>query len=219
MSNKDLQKAYDSVAEHFSLTRQKALQAELIYFKRYLTDGQQVLDLGCGTGRMIRVLKDFEIDLTAVDISAEQLNYARKEETGKIKKINFIQDDILNLDFPSNSFDLIFCIATFHHLKNKKARLELLEKMKTWLKPKGYLLMTNWNLNQKAYSKYRNIWKGAGNFMVPYKDNDGQVLANRFYHSFKIKELNQLLKKVGFQNEKLEFSENKNNLISASRKI
>ena len=60
--NNDIKNAYDQVADHFNLTRKRALPSQLIDFKQYLANGQQVLDLGCGSGRIIRILKDFEID-------------------------------------------------------------------------------------------------------------------------------------------------------------
>ena len=215
--NKDIKQAYDQVADHFNLTRKRALPSQLIEFKQYLADGQRVLDLGCGSGRIIRILKDFELDCIFTDISEKQFNYARKEERGKIRSAEFLVEDMLNLSFSEDSFDIIFCVATFHHLKNKKIRLEFLKKVSTWLKPGGYLLMTNWNLWQKKYLPHRNIWKGSGNFMIPYKDNDGQLLAKRFYHSFKIPELRKLLERAGFQNEKLELSESGNDLVSVCR--
>ena len=219
MNNKDIKQAYDAVADHFSLTRKKYLQVELLEFSKYFQDSQSVLDLGCGSGRMIRILKNFELDCVFVDISEKQLNYAKKEQRGKIKRAEFIVGDILNLDFQRNSFDVILCIATFHHLKNSKQRKKFLKNIYSWLKPGGYLLMTNWNLWQKKYLKYRNIFKGQGNFMVPYKNNDGQILAKRFYHSFKAPELKKLLLQTDFKIEKLELSESGNDLVSVSRKM
>ena len=221
MNNKDIKQAYDTVADHFSLTRKKYLQVELLEFSKYFQDSQSVLDLGCGSGRMIRILKNFELDCVFVDISEKQLNYAKKEQRGKIKRAEFIVGDILNLDFQRNSFDVILCIATFHHLKNLKQRKEFLKNIYSWLKPGGYLLMTNWNLIQKRYLKYIfNFRKKAWNdFLIPYKNNDGQNMANRFYHGFTIKELDKLLIQSGFQNEKLELSENGNNIVSISRKM
>lgn len=219
MSNSDIRQTYDAVADHFNLTRQKALPSQLIQFKQYLADGQQVLDVGCGSGRMIRILKDFKVDCIFSDISEKQLNYARKEERGKIRKVEFKIEDMLNLHFSENSFDIVLCVATFHHLRNRKERIKFLNKVYFWLKPNGYLLMTNWNLWQKNYLQYRNIWKGLRNFMIPYKDNNGKVLANRFYHGFKIPELKSLLGKTNFKNEKLELSESGNDIVSVSRKL
>jgi len=218
MSNENIKQAYDQVADHFNLTRKRALPSQLIEFKQYLADGQRILDLGCGSGRIIRILKDFTIDCIFTDISEKQLNYARKEEQGKIKSAEFIVQDLKDSLFSENSFDLIFCVATFHHSKTKKDRIKFLENVYSWLKPGGYLLMTNWNLWQEKYLKYHNIFKGQGNFMIPYKNNDGRVLAKRFYHSFKAPELKKLLLQTNFKVEKLELSESGNDLVSVCRK-
>jgi tRNA (uracil-5-)-methyltransferase TRM9 len=218
--NKDIKQVYDTVAEHFSLTRKRALSSQLIDFKQYLADGQQVLDLGCGSGRMIRILKDFEVDCVLTDISEKQLNYARKEDLGKIRTTKFIAQDMTDSSFSENSFDIIFCIATFHHLKTKKDRIKFLKNVYSWLKPGGYFLMTNWNLMQKRYLKYIfNFQKRSWNdFMIPYKNNQGENLANRYYHSFTYQELKKMLIKAGFQIEKLELSENGNDRVSVCRK-
>jgi len=218
MNNQDIKQSYDAMAKHFHLTRKKHLQAELLEFSKYFQDGQSVLDLGCGGGRMIRVLRNFELDCIFIDISEQQVNYAKKEDRGKIKKAEFIVEDVLNSNFQQNSFDVILCIATFHHIKTKKQRIKFLKNIRFWLKPNGYLLMTNWNLWQKKYLKYRNIFKGWKSFIVPYKNNQGKILANRFYHGFTIQELAKLLKQVSFENEKLELSESRNNIVSISRK-
>jgi len=220
MDNKDIKQVYDQVADHFNLTRKRALPSQLIEFKQYLTNGQQVLDLGCGSGRIIRILKDFEIDCVFTDISEKQLNYARKEELGKIKSAKFIVQDMMDSSFPENKFDAIFCIATFHHLKTRKNRVKFLKNVYFWLKPGGYFLMTNWNLMQKRYFKYifnfkKRSWNG---FMIPYKDNQGNNMANRYYHSFTHQELKKLLLKAGFKIEKLELSENGNDRVSVCKK-
>jgi tRNA (uracil-5-)-methyltransferase TRM9 len=218
--NKDIKNAYDQVADHFNLTRKRALPSQLIDFKQYLANGQQVLDLGCGSGRIIRILKDFKIDCVFTDISEKQLNYARKEERGKIKNAEFIVQDVLDSSFPENKFDVIFCVATFHHLKTRKARIQFLKNVYSWLKPEGYFLMTNWNLMQKRYLKYIfNSKKRSWNdFIIPYKDNRGNNMADRYYHSFTHQELNKLLVKVGFKIEKLELSENGNDRVSVCKK-
>ncbi|MDD3284773.1 MAG: methyltransferase domain-containing protein [Patescibacteria group bacterium] len=220
MTNNDIKNSYDSIAPHFNLTRKKLLQPELFDFKQYLQDGQSVLDIGCGSGRMLRILKDFEISYCGLDISLNQINYAKNEDLGKIKKTDFITKDILNANFEDNSFDIILCIATFHHIKTKKERISLLKDMYKWLKPGGYLLMTNWNLFQRIYIKYiLNFQKYSWNdFLVPYRDSNGKLLTNRFYHSFTNAELKGLILKTGFNLEKIEFSSNKNNIISVCRK-
>ena len=218
--NNDIKNAYDQVADHFNLTRKRALPSQLIDFKQYLANGQHVLDLGCGSGRIIRILKDFEIDCIFTDISEKQLNYARKEERGKIKNAEFIVQDVLDSSFSENKFDVIFCIATFHHLKTKKDRVKFLKNVYSWLKPGSYFLMTNWNLMQKRYLKYIfNSKKQSWNdFLIPYKDNQGNNMADRYYHSFTHWELKKLLLKAGFKIERLELSENGNDRVSVCKK-
>ncbi len=50
-------------------------------------------------------------------------------------------------------YDVIFFIASFHHLSTIEQREQCLKKIKSMLKKDGIICMTNWNLFQKKYRK------------------------------------------------------------------
>lgn len=216
--------SYNQFASEFSASRQN-LWPELLEFKKYLKDGIKVLDLGCGNGRLVSLLKDYKIDYVGSDISESLLNYAKKQEKGKINEFRFVESDMMKLDFPKESFDIIFMIASFHHLENKKQRLELLQNMNFWLKKDGILVMTNWNLwekhNFKKYFKCLfdfSMSKTFRDFIIPFKNNRGESLGKRFYHSFTKSEIEKLIKKTGFNIIDNKYSDKKKNLITIVHK-
>jgi len=147
----DLQNVYDSIAKDFSKTRHIPWE-ELSVFIPYLPDGGKILDLGCGNGRLLKVIQSAgkKYEYLGVDFSDKLLEQARQLFPDE----HFEQADMARLNFPENSFDVICLIASFHHLDNKKEREDLLNNIYRWLKPGGVLFMTNWNLLQPKYFKY-----------------------------------------------------------------
>jgi len=63
--------------------------------------------------------------------------------------------DLKNLK--SKKFDVIFFIASFHHLDSFEKRKKVLSETKKLLKEDGIIFMTNWNLqgsfNREKYKK------------------------------------------------------------------
>ena len=159
-----------------------------------------MLDLGCGNGRLIKVLEDSQMpyDYTGLDFSEELIQTAKK----KYPKHKFEVADMREVDYPEASFDFIFLVASFHHLKSKTERQVMLDNIHYWLKPNGYLFMTNWNLFQKKYRQYffKNIFdkKSWNDVFVPYTLPNGREKHWRYYHSFTTSELTGLLKSANF---------------------
>ncbi|HNV97285.1 MAG TPA: class I SAM-dependent methyltransferase [bacterium] len=215
---------YNNFSSEFNATRQN-MWPEFSDFEKFLKNGQRILDLGCGNARIINLLKNYEIEYIGCDISGSLLNYAKKQELGKITHADFVEGNMLKLHFKESSFDIIFLIASFHHLRTKKQRTELLKKMRDWIKPDGIIIMTNWNLWNdiyfKKYFKYLfdlSYKKTLKDFIVPFKDSTGRSLGKRFYHAFTLKEIEKLVKNTGLESIKNELSQDKRNILTYLKK-
>jgi ubiquinone/menaquinone biosynthesis C-methylase UbiE len=187
--------AYNKIAEFFSNTR-KYLWDDLKPLVKYTKNGDKVLDIGCGNGRLYQLFSDLSIDYTGMDNSEGQLGMARKN----YPEAKFVLGEMTKLPFADSFFDVIYCIATFHHLPDEELRLQALNEMKRVLKPGGHILMTNWNLYSESAQK--TVKKGkwsqeAGEFMVPWYSSEGKILGQRYYHGFTLEELTDLFKKTG----------------------
>lgn len=201
---------YNKISSHFDITR-KYPWKEFADFKEYIKKENNILDLGCGNGRLIDFLKDFDIKYTGTDISDKLVEVAKEN----YPKNNFIIGDFLKLPFGKETFDTVFSIASFHHIPSTELRLESLEEIKRVLKKDGYLLITVWNLlDQEKYSEYIKKEEDeydVGDSLIPWKNENGKVIADRYYHAFTIEESEELFKKAGF--EIIESKKSKYNLL------
>jgi len=136
----DNRKTYDEIAGDFSRTRADIWQ-EFDIFSEYIKDGDKILDLGCGNGRLINLFKYKKINYLGVDNSKKLLEFARL----KYPNYEFLLFDGLKIPAKANQFDTVFCIAVFHHIPSKHLRLDFLEEIKRVLKPGGRVILTVWS--------------------------------------------------------------------------
>lgn len=83
-------------------------------FVESLSPGR-VLDIGCGTGYLTRLLGG---SVVAVDQSEEMLELARR----RVPRAEFLRVDVPPLPFADGSFDLAFSGSVYSHLDTDEAR-------------------------------------------------------------------------------------------------
>jgi ubiquinone/menaquinone biosynthesis C-methylase UbiE len=89
--------------------------------------GSTVLDLGCGTGYLTKVLSERvgpEGKVVAVDPDGERLKIARENHSAS--NIEYIQAD--DKTFPPGQYDLIFCNIVIHWISDKESLLKRVYK-------------------------------------------------------------------------------------------
>lgn len=199
--------SYNIIANEFSDTRQYAWE-EFKSFKPYLFEGAEIVDLGCGNGRLIKFLDQYflgqKYNYLGIDNSTALLKHAAKNHPEKV----FLPGDQLSIPLSENQADLLFNIAAFHHIPSANLRLESLYEISRVLKPNGLLIMTVWNLWQMKYWK-ANLWAwlrslvtfgdfAPNDLFIPWKNPSGKMASSRYYHSFLPSELENLVTKAGF---------------------
>ncbi len=218
---KDNKITWDKIAKEFDLTR-KINWPELKNLRGYAKSHDKVLDLGCGNGRLIELLKDRKIDYTGIDNSKELIGLAKEKHLNQ----KFLVGDALNLPFKDNSFDLIYSIAVLHHIPSKKLRIKFLKEAQRVLKKDGRIVLTVWNLWQRKYirlivkySLLKLIDKSKldfGDLYIPWQNK-----YQRYHHAFRKKELANLFKKAGFKIEKVKYlkrGSKKTNILIIAKK-
>ncbi|MFA7653966.1 MAG: class I SAM-dependent methyltransferase [Candidatus Magasanikbacteria bacterium] len=200
---------YNRIAAHFSDTRYDNW-TEIKWAMDYAKPGQNILDWGCGNGRLINLLRDKKIKYFGLDQSSKLLKHGKNRFSKEIKAgwVKFFLTDKRNKKFPVGFFDLVFMVASFHHLPDAKTRLELLKKVYSEMKIGGRLIVTVWNLGSDfAKQKESKGWREVrdSDFIIPWKNPQGKVEAERYYHHFFKDELGGLLIKIGFKIERLDY--------------
>jgi len=193
--------AYNAVADLFSSTRQY-LWDDMKDLGTYVKMGDRVLDLGCANGRLHELFEQatggsLGVEYVGLDQSEELIAIAKKA----YRESEFVVGEMCALPFDDDSFDAVYCIAVFCHLPPEKHE-QVLTEMKRVLKPGGYLIMTNWNAFndwvQDKVNKGKYTTEDQKNFIVPWWNGPGDVLATRYYYGFDLEELQKLFEKQGF---------------------
>jgi len=71
---------YDLIAEPFSGTRQ-FIWEDLKPLAEYVKDGDKVLDVGCGNGRLLELFQGKNADYIGVDSSEELIKIAKNKRS------------------------------------------------------------------------------------------------------------------------------------------
>lgn len=133
--------------------------------------GQNILDLGTGTGVLPRNMSKFGAKWTGADISANQIEQARILSEGM--GIDYVVSSAEELDFPENTFDVITACQCFWYFNHER----ILPNLCKMLKPGGKILVLYmaWlpfedkiaGESERLVLKYSPQWSGAGETVHP----------------------------------------------------
>jgi cyclopropane-fatty-acyl-phospholipid synthase len=106
-----------------------------------LTDGQAILELGCGWGSLTLWMAEHypNARITAVSNSNTQRRYIESECARRgLRNVHVITHNVISLELPAATFDRCVSIEMFEHMRNYG---HLLERISQWLKPQGKLFV------------------------------------------------------------------------------
>lgn len=151
-----------------------------------------IVDLGCGSGDMLRAVADYGREnnyvfkLTGIDANEFTVNYARKL-SADYPEISYLKMDVLAAEFADLEYEIVLATLFLHHFTN-----EAIEKMLRALtgKVKTGIVINDLHRSRTAYYLFRSISLFISNPMVR---KDGAISVLR---GFKKKELITLDKKL-----------------------
>ena len=124
------------------------LDADLSFYEQFAARcGSPILELGCGTGRVLLPLAREGYRITGIDASAEMLERARAkiaaEELGE--RVTLAQQEMAELDL-GERFNMAFAaLNSFAHLHTTEEQLQALARMRRHLNPDGLLILDMFN--------------------------------------------------------------------------
>jgi len=192
---------YDPLAMYYDLFYPKDEDVNF-YLEAAKDAGEKVLELCCGTGRLLIPLAKHGFEVTGVDLSSKMLSIARKKisQLGPLvqQKIRLINGDIRKVVWSSNFNLVIIAFSAFMELPSKEDRLTVLKKCFDSLKADGGMLAMD-NFYQNTTDEFKwgpDSWDGKerfiGSYPSPVKDN----VTIKYFDSNYFDEEARLAKKV-----------------------
>lgn len=105
-----------------------------------------VLDFGCGAGRVAGVISGQARSVTGVDVSAAMLDLART----RVPDARFVLVDGGPLPFTDANFDLVLAIDSFPFLVQTGTIGSQLDEIARVMRPRGRLFVCNWTYGDPA---------------------------------------------------------------------
>ena len=134
----EFRKVFDRIPEQFDRYRGRytaALFADLIAYAG-VGPGQEVLEIGPGTGQATDPILDTGCEYHAIELG-EHLCEKMREKYGSRANFHIVRDDFITHDFGAQTFDLIYSAATIQWIPEEIA----FPKTFSLLKPGGTLAM------------------------------------------------------------------------------
>lgn len=179
MSAKDYNQKYFQARDYLDLHLAESIK--ILMKERNL---KKVLDVGCGTGRLVKFLNENGFETIGCDVVEEALKIAQRIN----KKNSIIKASATKLPFTDRSFDLVIAISLIEHLTKNEAK-KFIAEVKRILKPGGSVFLITPNFSSPLRYIFSKKW-------FAYSDPTHK-------HFFTPRSLSQLLKTHSFQNIKL----------------
>ncbi len=132
----DPQKEWDRLQKRFPV--EKYITTRMM--DRYIRPGDTILDIGGGPGQYAVHFARLGHSVTLLDLSDENVRFAKKKARQYGARITALQGNALDLSrFPDGAFDTVFLMGPLYHLMNEDSRLQAIREAKRVLKPGGFL--------------------------------------------------------------------------------
>lgn len=144
----DTLKYYNDNSENFKMKWDNYLFDIPNTFASYLKQGDNVLDLGCGTGRDSLYFKDKGFNVTCIDGSENMCKIASEALNQEVLNKNYFDLDYID------TFNGVFACASLLHLKNEDLKI-ILKKIYDSLKYDGIMYASFKYGNDERYEEGR----------------------------------------------------------------
>jgi len=129
-------------------------------------NGDKILDIGCGSGRDAEYFANKGLDVIGIDLSNRFIEISQ----AKVPKAKFIKMDMRNINFPVNSFDGIWSMASILHIPKLEVK-DTIIKFREVLKTNGIIYISV-KLGEGEKFVKRDRYKGLEKFFAFYTESE-----------------------------------------------
>lgn len=146
MTHKDNAAYYDDFAAWYERERHHGYHAHIdklqIGVAQPLCLGRDVLEVGCGTGMILKEIAPFARSAVGLDISRGMLAKARE------RGLNVVEGSATDLPFPDASFDAVYSFKVLAHVEAIRRAMEEVARV---LRPGGRAALEFYNRHSLRY--------------------------------------------------------------------
>ncbi|HMF12634.1 MAG TPA: methyltransferase domain-containing protein [Gemmataceae bacterium] len=191
------------------LANESLFTADLAFARRHFSVPGQLIDLGCGTGRLLLDFAGRGFDVTGVDLSEEMLRVGAAKAVLASVRVQLIKANLVELDPLADArFDYAACLfSTLGMIDGAKNRQRVIGHVHRLLRPGGKFLLHVHNRWFQIWDKGGRRWlfrdvlrsmlgaEGAGDRSMPAH----QGLAGLRLHHFTRREAVSALRSAGLR--------------------
>ena len=145
---------------------------EKSFLESLLSDYRTILDLGCGTGRTMKLLESKNRILIGVDISSEMVRLAKSDGLHAVKASCY------NIPFSNSYFDAVYSIHMGFGFCRSKSEMEMLSReLFRILRKRGIILLDTPHAKAKG-KEYVTSWTAGDELInaMSYGKNKEDIL-------------------------------------------
>ena len=197
----NIEKHYNKHNEHRRLGQRHGIvefETTMHHLHRFLKPGQQILDIGAGTGRYTSVLMAEGYSVKAVELVRRNIELFLKHEPAA----DVVQGDARNMPFiPTASADVTLLLGPLYHLFGDEEKLKALREAKRITKPGG-LIFVAYLMNEYSILSYCFDEDRINDLMehgVVDKDFHIQAQADELYDYIRLEDIDRLNAAAGLE--------------------
>jgi len=142
-----VRKVYETIADEYDeripgvgVIDEIFMDSEIDFVLSKVRPDDQLLDMGCGTGRFTVPLAERAAAVSGLDLSPMMLATARKKLADRGLAAGLREGDMAALPFPDASFDVVVCMLALMHIP-RADRQQVFHEVARVLKPGGRLVL------------------------------------------------------------------------------
>ncbi len=192
-----------------SLAGSSLFHLDVAFVREHCPTPGRLVDLGCGTGRLLRTLAPLGFTGTGIDLSPEMLRVAREKSAEAGLALEWVAGNLADLgNVPSTSFEYAACLfSTLGMIRGSANREAALREACRVLRPGGVFILHVHNRWWRLHDGSGRSWLLAD--ALGWRDADlergdhrmpvHQGVAGLVLHLFTRSEIVGLLRRVGFE--------------------